>query len=436
MSEGAPPEQSPVRRVLTALRHPISQNAIAIYVVQFAVSVLPLVTLPWIARQLGPDELGRVVFAQSFSWILQLAIEFGFGASATRAVARNRDDPEELPRVVAAVQGAKAGLSGVVLLMAAVSYFAVPILHDHPDYLLLALATALLQGFNPGWYFVGVEQLKLVSWLEVVNRVTASVLTIVLVQGPGDGWIVLALWLVGTTFVTIVSLYLMYRRIPFLRTTTARVRWAMSESWRLFIGGTAVTLYTTANTFFLGVLSTTVQAAYYSTAEKLVRAAPRLYAPVLTVVFPRIGNLLARNEEERAKRLTRLALVLLIGGSSVCALILFAGAAPIIHALYGHEFDPAINVLRVLALTLPLSAAAAGISQLELIARGLDRESVLVVIAAAVVDLAFGLYLTYHHGAIGTASTLVAVEFTALAAALYFGRRVRHTSRTVASSGK
>jgi polysaccharide transporter, PST family len=156
-----------LRQLLTVLRHPISQNAFAIYVVQFAVSVLPLVTLPWIARKLGPGELGLVVFSQSFAWILQLVVEFGFGSSATRAVARTRDDDAEVARVVAAVQGAKLALSLIAVLIAVIALFAVPIFRAHPGYLALALCTALTQGFNPGWYFVGIERLRLVSWLEV-----------------------------------------------------------------------------------------------------------------------------------------------------------------------------------------------------------------------------------------------------------------------------
>ena len=425
-----------LRRLLRVLRHPISQNALAIYVVQFTVSVLPLVTLPWIARKLGPAELGAVVFAQSFGWMLQVVVEFGFGASATRAVARSRDDRREVARVVAAVQGAKLSLSGLAVIAAVVALLTVPIFREHPDYLALALLTALVNGFNPGWYFVGVERLRLVSWLEVVNRVAAAALTILLVRDPGDGWIVLALWAAGSALVTVTALGMLYRQTTLVSTSVADVRWAMSESWRLFIGGTAVTLYTTANTFFLGILSSTVQAAYYATAEKLVRAAPRLFAPILTAVFPRVGHLVARGEDARARRLTRMALAALLALSSASALALAAFAAPIVHALYGHEFDPAIAVLQVLAFTLPLSAVAAGVSQLDLITRGFDREAVLVVVAAAAVDVLLGLYLISQHGALGTAWTLIAVELTALVAALHFSRRVRHTSRTLASVGK
>ena len=278
--------------------------------------------------------------------------------------------------------------------------------------------------------------MRLVSALEVINRVVAAALTILLVRGPGDGWIVLALWAAGTLAVTATSLVLLYRRVPWLRTTVADVRWALGESWRLFIGGTAVTLYTTANVVFLGILSTTVQTAYYSTAEKVVRATPRLLTPILTAVYPRVASLVARGEHARARRLTRLALALLFGLSTTTALALVVFAEPIVLFLYGDEFEPAILILQILALMLPLSALAAGIVQLELIAYGFDRESVAVVVTAAAVDIALGLYLISTHGAKGTAWTLVTVEAVALGAALVFSRRVRHSSSTAASVGK
>ncbi len=381
-------------------------------------------------------ELGIVVFSQSFSWILLLLIEFGFSASGTRAVARTRDDPERLARTVAAIQGAKLALSGLAVLAGLICLFAIPIFREQPEYLALALLTALFQGFSPGWYFVGIERMRLVSALEVINRVVAAALTILLVRGPGDGWIVLALWAAGTLAVTATSLVLLYRRVPWLRTTVADVRWALGESWRLFIGGTAVTLYTTANVVFLGILSTTVQTAYYSTAEKVVRATPRLLTPILTAVYPRVASLVARGEHARARRLTRLALALLFALSTTTALALVVFAEPIVLFLYGDEFEPAILILQILALMLPLSALAAGIVQLELIAYGFDRESVAVVVTAAVVDIALGLYLISTHGAKGTAWTLVTVEAVALGAALVFSRRVHHSSSTAASVGK
>ena len=402
------------RRLLGALRHPISQNAFALYLVQFAISILPLITLPYLARVLGPHELGLVVFSQSFTWMLQLLIEFGFSASATRAVARRRDDPEALAEAVASVQGAKLALCLASTAAAVVAVFAVPLFRDHPGYLALALATAIGQGLDPSWYFTGVERLRLVSTISVVDRSIATVLTIVLVQEPGDGWIVLALWAAGTLIVTCVTTVLLYRQIPRRRPHRAGVRWALGESWRLFIGGTAVTLYTSANAFFLGVLSTSTQAAYFSTAEKLVRAAPRVFTPIVTAVYPRVGNLLARDEEQRAVRLTRMTLLALAVLSTAVSLLLFAFAKPIIDLLYGPDFAPSVEILRILALILPMIAISGGLANLDLLTRNRDRDVVLIVVVSGLVNVVLALILAPKHGALGIAWGLVAVEALAL----------------------
>jgi PST family polysaccharide transporter len=424
-------------RVANAVRHPIGQNALALYVVQFAISILPLVTLPYLARVLGPHELGVVVFSQAFAWMLLLLIEFGFASSATRAVARRRDDPEALADAVASTQGAKLALSGMVFAAAAVALFAVPLFRDQPGYLVLALVSAIAQGLSPGWFFTGIERLRLVSALEVVNRVVATVLTIVLVRGEGDGWIVLALWVAGTIIVTASTTVLMYRRVHLRRPTLAGVRWALSQSWKLFIGGTAVSLYTSANVFLLGILSTTVQAAYFSAAEKLVRAAPRVFGPVATAVFPRVGNLVARGEEARAARLTRLTILVLVSLSSSVALVFVAFAGPIVGLLYGDEFEASVAVLRVLALTLPIIGLSTGLGHLVLLTHHMDREAVTAVIAAGVTNVILALLVAPAHGALGMAWVLVAVEGVAVAGNLFFAiRRRDQRARTAVSAGK
>ena len=49
------------------LRHPVMQNALALYTVQFAEYVLPMITIPYLARILQPAGWGLVVYAQNFS---------------------------------------------------------------------------------------------------------------------------------------------------------------------------------------------------------------------------------------------------------------------------------------------------------------------------------------------------------------------------------
>ncbi len=136
-------------RIRAALRHPLTVNALALYAGQFALTILPLVVLPYLARVLGPRELGVVVFVQYFSFLLGAVLEYGFGWSASREVARCREDPEALEATVAGVMGAKAVLLAASGAIALAAWPLVPLFRESPELLALGVALMLGQGLLP-----------------------------------------------------------------------------------------------------------------------------------------------------------------------------------------------------------------------------------------------------------------------------------------------
>ena len=73
--------------------NPLVENAAALYAVQLAGYVLPLITVPFLARVLRPDGFGLLALAQSLALWLSILLEYGFNLSATRAVAAPRMTP-------------------------------------------------------------------------------------------------------------------------------------------------------------------------------------------------------------------------------------------------------------------------------------------------------------------------------------------------------
>ncbi len=94
------------------------RNAGALTGLQIATYVVPVLTVPYLARVLGPHESGRVAFGQALGYCLAIIVEFGFVFSASRDVARNRDNKQEIANIVASVLGAKVVLSAAVILAA------------------------------------------------------------------------------------------------------------------------------------------------------------------------------------------------------------------------------------------------------------------------------------------------------------------------------
>lgn len=415
-------------RAWGVLRHPISQNAIALYWVQFATFVVPLVTLPYLSRVLKPDAFGLVVFTQGISFLLGLVINYGFDATGTREAATNREDRRALAELAARIQGAKLLLIGLSLLVAVVAVLAVPKLNQHPALLLFAWIAAVGQGFSPGWLFIGLERLRLTSVIQLASRIFSAALTFVVVKGPGDAVWVLALYAGGTVGASLIVNTMMYRTVPLLRPHWAGSLRALKETWVLFIGLTAVTLYTSANVVLLGLFASNAQVGHFGAAERLVRAALQVLGPVSVAVYPRLAFLHASDEPERARRLAWIA-ILVLGGLGLLGAVGLAVLAPIlIRIIYGPGFGEAVDVLRVLAFIIPLGAVAGALAVGWMLALRMDRRITKVIVRSGVANVLLACVLAPLFGPVGMAVSVVCAELLALGGCLVEIRR--HELRT------
>src|SRR5438067_4980928 len=93
------------------LNKKLTRNALALYGVQGCRKLVPFLSVPYLARILGPAGWGRVAFALAFGEMLVMLIEFGFNLSATREIARHCDSRESCRKIAAGVLGAQALLS-------------------------------------------------------------------------------------------------------------------------------------------------------------------------------------------------------------------------------------------------------------------------------------------------------------------------------------
>lgn len=413
-----------LKRTREALRHPVSQNAAALYAVQVVLTVLPLITLPWLARVLGPAELGVVVFVQSFSFLLGMLIEFGFGLSATRRIAGERDDPRAMGETVAGVLGAKLALMGIAAAVSLVALLSVPAFREDPRLLAFGLAMALVQGLLPLWFFTGLEQLRLTAAIDVTVRLLTAVAIIVLVREEGQGLRVLWIWTIGPAISVIALNVLMYRRVPWVKPSANLRQVAFKEGWALFIATAAVSLYTSGTVFMLGLVVSSAQLALFSAAERVVRAAIRATGPIAGAAYPRISHLLAEGRGDRAQRLSTLVLLAVTALASVVCVLMLLLAPTLVDLLFGDEFEDSVEILRILALLIPPVAVGGTLSGLWLITRRLDRIPTVIAIGGGLVNVVLTPLVGSLSGPTGVAWTLVGIE-TAVAVALVIVIRSR-----------
>lgn len=405
-------------------RHAVVQNTVAMALVQAGTGFVPLVTIPYLARVLGVAGWGLVAFAQSFGTYMSVFGDYGFALSATREVARHRDDRDAVAEIVAGVLGAKTLLAiGMIAVAAGVRWW-VPIFRGNGPLLWAGLFWALARTSSMIWYFQGCERMRTVAWLDIVTQSLAAVAIFIVVRKPSDGWLALALQGAGYLASFFIGLALTYREVAARVPTWHSIRDALSMGWSMFLFRGSVSLYTAGNAFILGLFVSPVWVGYYAGAEKISRAFLNMLNPVSQALYPRLSHLVY-HARDRAVRLARLAVAVMGCGGALLGGLVFILAPPLVRTILGPGYGAAVPVLRILALLPPLIALSNVFGIQWMLPLGMDRAFNAIIIAAGLINIILAVAFAPAYLASGMAWSVVSAEMFVTASIYALLRRRR-----------
>lgn len=385
------------------------RNIVALYGLQFANYLLPMITIPYLARVLGPTAWGIVAVAQSFGGYIVLLVEYGFNLSATREVARTKDDRVRLAELVGGVMGAKVLLAVASLAGAIAVRRFVPALMGEPKVFWAAVVWAIGQALNMAWYFQGREKMRQMAALDIVAKAASTAGLFFLVRSPVDAWVALLLQAAASLLSTGVAIVMTHQDVPLRLPVWCQVRDALKMGWTMFLFRNSVSLYTTGNALLLGVFASPEMVGYYVGAEKLIKVTVGLIGPMTQALYPRLSYLV-RNARDEAAKLARTGGVIICGWGVLSGAALWLLAPWLVRLLLGHRFTEAVPVLRILVFILPCNAVSNTLGIQWMLPHGMDRQFNTVILGAGVLNIIFAALLGPRFGHMGMASAVVLAE--------------------------
>lgn len=395
----------------------------SIYGVQLANYVLPLVTVPYLSRVLGPASWGLFAMAQAFALYGGLIVEYGFLYYGTRRIATAGSN-EEIANTVAGVSGAKALLSALVVMGAYASSFLVPLFAQHPRLLWSAVCSEIARASLPNYYFYGLKRIAVASTIDISTRVTAAGGIFIFVHKPEDAWRVFALQVVGALVALVVGHWMIYSRHA--------ARWPrLKEAWRMlreaadmFLFRSAHYIYVLGNAFVLGLFAPAQAVGYYAGAEKINSAAVGLLSPLSTALYPHSAGLV-KTSLPKAARLTKLSLYTVGASSILLAAVMWLGAPFIVRIILGPQFAASASVLSILSLRAPVVAWTNVLGFQWLLALGLEKPFQKITVIALVLNVLLATAFAPRYTFNGMAWAVV-ISQTVAATGIYIVLRRRN----------
>lgn len=404
-------DSGPKRRLPLLPKRLLFENISSLMALQGLNYIIPLATLPYLVRVLGIARFGQISVAQAFATYFVIFTDYGFNLSATRTIARQHDDMTAVSATFSAVITLKVifmmlGVGVMVLVLAVVPHFRA----DASVYIVsyLAVVGSVLL---PTWLFQGLQDMRTIAILNGATKLAAACLLFVFVHNPRDYVVAAALPSVGMLVSGVVGLWICLGRVHlhYQFPEMQHLREQLTEGFHLFVSTASITLYTNTNVFLVGLLAGNVQAGYFSTGERVVRATLGLLGPIFQGMFPHV-NAIARVSREQAIVFLRRSLLWIGPPSLLASLILLFFAQPLVLLVFGREALGSVNVLRWIAL-LPFVVAISNVFGVQtMVTFGMEKQFSRILIIAGAVNIVLCFLLVKGFGATGAAASVFTVE--------------------------
>ncbi|GAB3801658.1 oligosaccharide flippase family protein [Spirosoma humi] len=397
-------------------------NVASLFSVHVANMLLPLLTVPYVVRIIGPERLGLLNFSQAYVAYFTLLINYGFDMAAVRTIAANRTDKALVNRAFSEVIAGKTLLWVLsTLIFMGITWFT-PEFRSHIVLHTCTYITCIGIVLFPVWLYQAMEDLGRVAIFNLVVKVLFTLAVFLLIRKPEDYFYQNLSVSIAQVVVSVIAITVAIRRfkLTFTWPTISQLINRFREDSTLFFSSVMITLYAGSTVFLLGLLSNAYDVGIFSAGTRLESISRSFVTMGLNqAFFPIVASAFGAGRAN-GLHVVRMTFFPLMACMVLVSLGLWLVAPVFITLFYGATFHDAIPVLRIVSL-LPIMI---GISNLlgmhTMLNLRMDKAFFRITALGSVVGLVVNAVLIQKMGFVGAAYAWVTAEaFIALSMYLY-----------------
>lgn len=387
------------------------KNIVSLFGVQGMNYLIPLITLPYLVKTLGPESYGVLGFSLSLVQYFCLLTDYGFNLSATREIAIYRDNKPKTSEIFWSVTACKLILMLIGALILYVLFKVSDYIALQQKVILAAYGLTLGNVLFPVWLFQGKEKMALSSIANICARFFSVPLTFMFVTSPNDAWIAALINSATAIVGGILSICFLYkeRYVSIRRISLYHVFEQIKSGWHVFLSTAAVSLYSTSITVILGFVCGSTVVGYFVAADKLRQAAQGLLVPISQAIYPKLSAVMTNDPANGFRMLRKILRYYSLSGLLLSIILMFS-AKFIVELVYGQSFSHSVSVLLWLGLC-PFLVAVSNILGIQtLLVLGYHKQFSRILMISGLINMLVLFPLTYSLSENGAAIAILLTE--------------------------
>ena len=371
--------------------------------------IVPLITAPYLSRVLGPENIGIESYINAISQLFYTIGMLGLTNYATREIAYVRDSKKERSKVFWEMM-----LARVIVFGGSLAVFLIVGYHNqYRSFFIIQIVWLIAMFFDVSWFFIGMEMFGCTVLRNFIVRILTLVSIFVFIKDQDDFVLYFILCAVFQLIGTISIFPQVAPHIEKVKFSELKVARHFIPSIKVFLPQFASVLYLQVDKVMIeAICNDTKQIAYYSQAEKLIKAPIALITAVSSVMMPRIANEFSKNNIEKIQSYLDVTLRGLMLMAWPVAFGMAAIAEKMIPWYLGDAFEPTIYAMMLLAPIIVAIAASSLSANQYFLATNQTRIMTISYTTSAVLNLAINALMIPNYGFIGAAIGTIVAEYT------------------------
>lgn len=389
--------------------------------------LFPLITFPYVTRILGPDNIGRVEYANSISNYFIYFAALGIATYAVRMGAPIKKDRKALSRLATEM----FVINSISTVLAYLGVFIVCRINVFSKYGILILINSLTIIFNTigmEWIYNVVEDFTYITLRYIVVQLLSIVFLFTTVKEPDD-YIWYSFYILlsngGSGIINAISSK-KYVDLFSFKIKELELRKHVKPILLLFSISIVSTIFVNLDTTMLGIMSGDKEVGLYQAGIKIDRIVIGIIAAISTVMFARVSATNGKNQSRELEFLLKdfNGIMMLIAAPLSFGLSCIAPS--VTNFLFTNGFEKSGLVLMIISINILNSAIARVYGHQILLSRGRDALYFGITVVSLVVNVLINYIYIPTLGCIAAAiSTVVSNLFSAFACVFFAAKYIK-----------
>lgn len=381
--------------------------------------IFPLITYPYVSRVLGVSNVGICNFVDSIISYFSMFAAMGISITGIREIAAVGNDKKKRSNVFSSL----VSLYGITTLLSSFALIVciqvIPLFNENKDLMYVGLMKLISNFLLIEWFYKGIEEFKYITCRTLLVRMIYVISVFFVVKDADDYG--KYFFLTNVTLVVNAIINIAHSR-KFVCFSFKGISFKPFIVSFLIMGlyNIVSSLYTTFNTAYLGMVSTSTEVGFYTTAHKMYMLVIAIYTAFTGVMLPRMSSLISEGKMDEFKVYILKSVDILLSFAIPIVVYTAVFSEEIIRLLSGPGYEGAVLPMKIV---MPL-VLIIGYEQILVIQVLMPLKKDKIVFINSAIGAIVGLFLNFiivkQLGAVGSSLVWLCCEIVVLISAQIF----------------